>query len=177
MLLWLIRHAAAVKGESDPGLSPLGVIQARRLADRLAERPLVAMWSSDSRRAVETAALVALSHRIDVKTTPVLRELDFGEWEGRFLGDLWSEDPKAAKAWEKDIRQTPPGFAESVDELEARVRSFWAGLRIPGEIAVVAHGGSLAALRSLITGASFESCFAARIAVGECDVVDVPVRG
>lgn len=173
MLVWLIRHAAAGSGESDPGLSPLGVIQARRLADRLAERPLVAMWSSDSRRALETAALIALPHRLEVRTTPALRELDFGEWEGRSLGDLWSQDPEAAKAWEKDIRRTPQGFGENVDELEARVRSFWSGLRIAGEVVVVAHGGSLAALRSLITGESFESCFAARIAIGGCDSLEL----
>lgn len=173
MLVFLVRHAAAVTGESDPGLSPLGVIQARQLADRLAERPLVAIWSSDSRRAVETAALIALPHRLDVRTTPALRELDFGKWEGRLLGDLWSEDPESAKEWEKDIRRTPPGFGESLDDLETRVRSFWSGLRITGEVLVVAHGGSLAALRSLITGESFESCFAARIGVGGRDSLEV----
>ena len=173
MQVWLVRHAAAVTDESDPGLSPLGVIQAKALADRLRERPLIAMWSSDSRRAVETAAFIAEPHRLYVQTTPQLREIDFGAWEGRDLGDLWAQDPQAAKAWEKDIRRTPPGFGENVADLEARVRAFWDQLRIAGEIAVVAHGGSLAALRSVITGEAFESCFADRLAVGDSQPLEV----
>ena len=172
MTVWIVRHAAAAVAGDDPGLTDAGVVQARQLALRLAPRPLRAVWSSDSLRAIETARIVAEPHRLWVASTPALRELDFGAWSGRFLGDLWTEDPEAALAWEKDIRLTPSTFRETVGDLEGRVADFWNDIRgnsPGGEIAVVAHHGSLAALRSLITGQSFESSFAIKPAFASCE--------
>ncbi|HSS60491.1 MAG TPA: histidine phosphatase family protein [Candidatus Limnocylindrales bacterium] len=180
--VWLIRHAASTAapgvaiGATDPPLSSAGRLQAQHVAERLADRPLVAVWSSDSRRAAETAVAVATPHRLPVRLAPGLREIDFGAWEGRPLAELWTEDPASARDWERDIRQTPQGFGEGVDDLERRVRSFWMeshATRAGGEVAIVGHRGSLAALRSLLTGVSFASCFAARFDFGELVSVEV----
>lgn len=165
MRVWLIRHAATTAppglaiGAGDPPLSELGRREAHDLAAGLANRRLGGVWSSDSRRAVETAAIIAASHGLAVMSTAALREIDFGAWEGRHLSELWDEDPAGAQAWEADIRQTPRSFGESVAELELRVRAFWEGLALNGEIAVVAHRGSLAALQSVIVGQPFADSF------------------
>jgi broad specificity phosphatase PhoE len=169
MRVWLVRHAAPTTpagitvGAGDPPLSVSGRTQARAIAASLAERPLSRVWSSDLRRAVETATLIAAPHRVDVEATPALRELDFGAWEGRDLRELWREDPLAARAWEADITDAPRSFGESVRDLESRVGDFWRGVvqkgEIAGEVAVVAHHGSLAALQSILTGRGFAECF------------------
>jgi alpha-ribazole phosphatase len=173
--LWLIRHGAStmpsglVVGFTDPALSDEGRAQAQRAALELGRRPLVRVISSDLRRASQTAGIVAAPHRLEVETTPALRELHFGEWEGRILSDLWVDEPAAAAAWEGDVRATPTSFGESLSELERRVAGFWESLQpLPqrGEVAIVAHGGSLAALRSLITGAPFGDCLAMRLEPG-----------
>src|SRR2546423_3564118 len=69
--VWLIRHADAYlgleslnEGVLDPPLSVLGLDQAARLARRLSEVPLGAVWSSGLRRAIETAEAVARVHRL-----------------------------------------------------------------------------------------------------------------
>ena len=180
--IWLIRHGASVApagvaiGASDPPLSELGREQAMQLADRLRDRPLRAVWSSDSVRARDTAALVAEPHGLDVHPTAVLREIDFGSWEGRFLGDLWQEDPEAARTWESDLRRTPPAFGETVAHLELRVAQFWSELEpssLEGEVAVVAHRGSLAALRAVVTRCSFASAFGSPMGQGAAEAVDL----
>lgn len=180
--VWLIRHAASVApagvavGSSDPPLSLLGREEAIELADRMRDHPLSAVWSSDLVRARDTAAVIARLHRLRVHTTAALREIDFGSWEGRFLGDLWREDPEAARAWESDLRQTPPAFGETVAQLELRVGRFWAQLQpsLDGrEVAIVAHRGSLAALRAVITRCSFVSAFASHMGLGAAEPVDV----
>lgn len=166
--LYLIRHAEAAAapgvavGWSDPPLSPAGERRARELAEDLAATDLRWIYSSDLRRARQTAELVAAPHGLPVAVATELRELDFGAWEGRSLSDLWIEEPEAARAWERDLRQAPPSFRESVPELEERVRRF-AGGRLAGTrgpVAIVAHRGSLAALRAALTGCVFAAGWA-----------------
>ena len=112
--VWLIRHAASSAaagsaiGLTDLPLSDVGHEQARSLASELASRPLVRIVSSDRRRALATANMIAVPHSgLRVESSSALREIDFGAWEGRSLNDLWVEDPAAARAWEDDIHATP----------------------------------------------------------------------
>jgi broad specificity phosphatase PhoE len=174
--VWLVRHAATTTpagitvGAGDPPLSDLGHAEARRLAASFAGRPLVRVLSSDLHRAMETAAAIAAPHLLAVEATPALRELDFGAWEGRDLRDLWRDEPVAARAWEADIADTPRSFAESVRDLELRVRNFWQGFAVTGEVVVVAHRGSLAALQALLSGRQFAECFRAPAAWVEVQV-------
>lgn len=165
MRIWLVRHGEAAwqpglaLGWSDPPLSPLGRRQARELGRLLATAPLEAVFASDLLRARSTAEALAAPHRLTVTVSPALRELDFGPWDGRRLSELWIEHPDQARAWEEDVTDSPAAFSESVADLEARVQRFAAGLTDSGgrEIAVVAHLGSLAALRAFLLGGDFAS--------------------
>lgn len=131
--------------------------------------PLTRVLSSNLRRALATADAIATPHRLVVESWPALREIDFGAWEGRALGDLWSEDPGAAKAWEDDIRATPPTFGEDLAHLERRVVDFWREVSPlnGGEVAIVGHRCSLAVLRACVTGESLEEAFSTQLAMGE----------
>ena len=180
--LWLIRHAASdapagvAIGVSDPPLSSIGLAQVAQLVERMRDVPLGAVWSSDSSRARDTAAAIASSHGLSVLVTPALREIDFGSWEGRFLSDLWQEDPEAAGAWESDLRQTPAGFGERAAQLEERVAGFWSkvGPSVSRrDVAVVAHRGSLAALRSAVTGCSLAEAFGYEMPPGSVATLDL----
>lgn len=183
MRLWLIRHAEAAAapgvavGWSDPPLSEPGERRARELAAELAATELTAVYSSDLRRALRTAELIAAPHGLAVLAAPELRELDFGAWEGRALGELWTEEPESATAWERDLRQTPPSFGETVAELEERVRRFAGGPLAGGRgpIAIVGHHGSLAALRTVLTGCGFAAAWASPCVPGVAVPLDLEV--
>jgi broad specificity phosphatase PhoE len=177
--VWLVRHGATTApanvtiGSSDPPLSLEGRDQAKALAVQLAHRRPVRIFASDARRAVATAEAIAAVHGLRVQVDRRLRELDFGDWEGRRLAELWEEEAEAAAAWERDLRASPPSFGERVDQLEGRLRDFWAECepRARDEVVIVAHRGSLAVLRALISGITLETSFAAGMPVGHATLV------
>jgi probable phosphoglycerate mutase len=80
--VWLIRHADAYTGlraleagPLDPPLSPEGRRQAQLLAARLRDVPVHRLWSSDLRRARETAEVVGRAKGLVVRSDPRLREV------------------------------------------------------------------------------------------------------
>jgi probable phosphoglycerate mutase len=179
--VWLVRHGASTApagvaiGVTDPPLSEAGRAQALDAAAALAGRSLARVLASDLRRARETAEAVAAPHGLAVETSPALREIDFGAWEGRSLRDLWTSEPEAARAWERDLRATPPSFGERLGEVERRVGELWASLGPPapgGELAVVAHRGPLAVLYALIARVPLEAAFAVPFGPGSATQVE-----
>src|SRR2546428_187747 len=80
--VWLIRHGASTApptsaiGATDPALSKEGRTQADQVAGLLQDRPLVRVVSSDRRRALATARVVAAPHGLPVQPEAALRELD-----------------------------------------------------------------------------------------------------
>src|SRR5437016_5433719 len=87
--IFLVRHGATTSsaddrfaGSSDVELSGEGRTQIERLAARLAPVRIDAAYSSQMKRAVDSASIVARPHGINVTPTPALREIDHGHWEG-----------------------------------------------------------------------------------------------
>lgn len=100
-------------------LNEEGRSQAAALAQRLAEVPLAALYSSPLERALETAQPVAQAHNLTVQVRDGLGELRCGNWTGRTLKELQDED-----LW--SVVQIYPGGArfpggESLREAQARM--------------------------------------------------------
>jgi probable phosphoglycerate mutase len=160
--LCLVRHCATewgeagrIQGRTDVPLSDAGRAQARTLAGTLSAADFSGVWSSDLQRARETARLAVGAAQPD----PRLRELDFGELEGR----TWDETPPAVQRSMMEFDGfTAPG-GESVREMRTRVLDFVASLP-PGSHLVFTHGGVIRLLRQHATG---ESAGGIRVAPGE----------
>lgn len=148
----LIRHgrsADVVPGSpeaADPGLHPLGVEQAARLAARLRGRPLQAVYSSHLARAVETARPLAEERGLPVVQIRDLEEVRLGRWaNGEFRRRAAIRDPEWV-AWSRTGRWEGIPGGEHDDALRHRVRTTVHGLaeRHRGAtIAVVAHSGTI----------------------------------
>src|SRR6266571_6575575 len=87
--LLLVRHGEStwnrehrIQGQLDPPLSAEGRRQAARLAHRLTGRKPHGLYTSDLRRAVETAAPIEQITGLQATKLPELREIFLGEWEG-----------------------------------------------------------------------------------------------
>ncbi len=177
--VWLVRHGEAdvppgvAIGHGDPPLSARGQRQIARLGKRLADQPVQRVFSSDLQRARVTAERIAAGHRLAVHVYPELREIDFGTWEGRALGDLWTEKPDEAEAWECDLRCVPSGFGERFEVLEARVAHFRCRLDGYRVAVVVAHRGPLAVLLHQLTRRSMEEAWRTPLAIGAALKVEV----
>jgi probable phosphoglycerate mutase len=168
--LWLVRHGQTdwnlegrYQGQTDVPLNASGWEQARALTAQLEGRQIAAVFSSDLRRARDTAGVVAERLGLPVRVDVRLREIRLGEWEGMMFADIQARYPAEWQARQADpLNARPPG-GESVVEVAARAsaaaddvaRAFPAQ-----EVAVVAHGLSLAVLRvralGLPLGAAYE---------------------
>jgi broad specificity phosphatase PhoE len=130
-----------VQGHTDVPLNARGREQAAALAERLADVPLEAIYSSDLSRARETAAAVARSQSLDVLIEPDLREKSFGSWEGLTDVEIAARFPDAVRGRWGDGETTEAVAGRAITALE-RIRSRHAA----GPVLVVAHGGPLRAI-------------------------------
>lgn len=107
--------------------------------------------SSDRSRCVDTASGIDAP----MSTSPLLRELDFGEWEGQRWSDLHAHSPEAiGRLQSGDPGFTPPG-GEPISSLNTRVEQVITeeNLRNSDQtIAVVSHVGVLRSLAVCILG-------------------------
>ena len=155
--LFLIRHgetegnALRIVQHPHVPLSPRGLVQAERLARRLAAEGIARIVASDYARAVATAEHLQRATGAPLVIEPLLRERNFGDLRGRpyaELGfDMFEPDyaPPNGETW--------PMFHERVDRAWAKVQEL-AAATSDGSLAVVTHGlvcRSLAA-RHLILG-------------------------
>jgi alpha-ribazole phosphatase len=151
--LILIRHAEPQEdargrcyGSLDIGLSTAGREHARRLAERLARVEYEAVYSSPRVRARETADAIGLAHGLAPVVDEGLRELDFGELEGRTYDEIAASEPELYRAWMTTPTEIRFPGGESFADLKAR--SLVALERIRGlheSAIVVTHGGVLRA--------------------------------
>ncbi|HEY3681649.1 MAG TPA: histidine phosphatase family protein [Streptosporangiaceae bacterium] len=138
-----------VDGQGDPELAPEGRAQAERVADRLADAGIQAVYVTNLRRTAQTAAPLAARLGLEPQVERDLREVHLGAWEGGLLRKKAAEnDPIAVRMRAEERWDVIPG-AESMDALAARVRAAVGRLAAANagrRIAVVSHGGTIAAI-------------------------------
>ncbi|MEZ0347674.1 MAG: histidine phosphatase family protein [Thermus sp.] len=155
--LWLIRHGETewnvkkrFQGHLDVPLSPVGIGQAFRLAQRLARSrlPFDGLFSSDLRRARETAEPLAAVLGLPLQTTPLLREIDVGELAGLARDEAEARFPDFMQRAQEDPWHTPRPGGESMADLAQRLLVFLETLP-PGRHLLVTHGGVIRAALKL----------------------------
>ena len=85
-------------GATDVELSDDGYRQVERLRDRLANEKIDAIYSSDLKRAVVTAEVIASGRDVEIITCPELRECDYGDAEGLTMKEIGQQFPEIAQA-------------------------------------------------------------------------------
>lgn len=137
-----------IQGHRDVLLSETGLKQARKLNSRIkALRPDFAV-SSDLQRSTETARFALQGTSLAPETTPLLRERNYGAWEGFSWPEVVKKFPGESSQFLNDpVGTTPPG---GEPWLEMQERVFHEVARIaqdhPGKcIALFTHGGPIKA--------------------------------
>lgn len=163
----LIRHgetawnrATRIQGHTDIPLSALGLAQAERLAEALADEELNAIYSSDLSRARQTAEAVARARGLAVRLDAGLRERAFGRFEGLSWEEIDQGYPGDAARWRRREPDFAVGGGESLIAFSARcvAAARRAAAAHPGEsIALVAHGGVLDCLYRAATQVALDA--------------------
>ena len=144
------------QGHADPPLNELGREQARALGEELAGSPLAAVYSSDLRRAAETARIVAALRGLEPDERRDLREIDVGEWSGLTFAEIERLYPEgvARHVAGGDGWEHGEPHAAMQERIVAAVRRIAADH--PGEhILLVIHGGTMRALLAAAEGVDF----------------------
>ena len=134
--LLLVRHGETydnvnqvMQGQTQGQLNDNGLRQAEALAEQMADRHIDAFVASDLKRSIDTCTIIACRHGMEIVTTPLLRERDWGDFTGMFIPDLKD------KPW-------PPNV-ESLAALKQRANDFLGMIRrdYPGQtVLAVGHG-------------------------------------
>lgn len=151
--IFLVRHGETnwntqgrFQGQSDTPLNETGQRQATALANYLKEKTLQAIYTSDLRRARDTARVIGTFHKLEVKPYSHLREMNFGSWEGLVTTEIQEKFPEKLADWQKNIMTTAPPGGENLEQLVARVQTAYRDIihnNPEGDILLVAHGGVL----------------------------------
>lgn len=160
MFVHLIRHgevhnpAGLVYGDL-PGfdLSEHGRQQAAAAASYLAAHPVSGVLASPLQRALRTAELVALPHRLPIQVDAGLVEWRLDSWTGLPWSALPAQRPGQLEAYRFDPTDLPFA-AESLSQVAARVVGVIlnAIASSRGDLVVVGHQDPLQAARLFLTG-------------------------
>lgn len=134
-------------GQRHGELSPPGIRQTRALARQVEDRTFDAVYCSDLRRAMDSAAL-AFGDDHPLLQDARLREIDYGDLTGK------------KKTWDlKTFIDTPYPGGESYRDVERRMAAFleYLGADCQGKrVAIVAHQAPQLALEVLLKGQTWE---------------------
>ncbi|MDP2720258.1 MAG: histidine phosphatase family protein [Dehalococcoidia bacterium] len=162
--LFLVRHASTIwagtgryQGFSDVPLNQEGLEQGEKLGKRLLGEKFTAVYSSDLQRAHRTAQLIVSPRNPTpvITTTPDIRELNFGDFDGQVSQEVTAKAPDSAEIWwGRNVTRPFPG-GESLQDLSDRVQRFLKKYVPAGEgdsILIVAHTGAVAIMTCLLLG-------------------------
>ncbi|MCA1954334.1 MAG: histidine phosphatase family protein [Anaerolinea sp.] len=165
-LVYLLRH-----GENDvmarrlagrlPGthLNRRGQEQAQQVAEKLADAPIRAIFSSPLERAVETAMPLSERLGVPVQVLDGLNEVDYGTWQGRSYRQL-----ERLKLW-RQLRVAPsrvrfPGGETLMEVQERAVMAVqWAMTQVGADegVACFTHGDVVRLVTTWALGLPFDS--------------------
>ncbi len=147
--LILIRHGQTNwniegrwQGQADPPLNERGREQARLAAEQLAHFEFAALYSSDLRRAFETAHIIGAAIGLPILTDARWREIRLGMWQGLLSTDIQARYPDEFRRWHASPLAVRPPGGEDIATLAARVIPAIGEIaaRHPGQrVAIVAH--------------------------------------
>jgi len=145
------RFAGAVNVE----LSDEGKFQAGRLAERLADDSITAVYCSPLTRTIQTATILATPHQAPVMQRDGLREIHHGHWESMRRADVESQFPDEYAAWEEDPFTFAPQGGEAGVNVIARALPVVREIVLEhlGEnVLIVSHKATLRLLISSLLG-------------------------
>ena len=145
-------HRISGRGGEDPQLSEAGKEDARKAAEALTLvgstgpyakvlAPSVVV-SSPIARARETASIIASKLGVEVETHDDIAEIAFGDWDGHTNQEVAANWSALYDQWRGDVRISPPGGGESLEEFDVRVNKGIAEILDKHEgktVIVVAH--------------------------------------
>ncbi len=169
--IYLLRHGDTGRqgcyiGSTDVPLSPVGRQQVIDTARTLKQKNIDKVLCSPMLRCRETFEQLDLP--IPCQINGLLKEVDFGRWEGKSFAEIAADDAEAVAAWIKDPRHFCFPGGEALADFYKRVTAI---MKILVEdhsehILLVTHGGIIRHLLCLCLGLPFDKYLAFAVQPG-----------
>jgi broad specificity phosphatase PhoE len=180
--LLLVRHGQStwnrehrIQGQLDPPLSDHGRRQAIQVARRLGGRRLAGFYSSDLKRAFETADVIGGVVAAKPSPSAGLREIFLGAWEGLTTEELAKRFPREWAQWtEEPSWDVVPG-GEGAVPFEKRVNFELDSILARhehGDVLVVTHGGVIQVALHRVVGRPNHGLFPFRIENASISIIE-----
>lgn len=149
------RGAERFRGHADLPLNEIGLAQAQKIAARLANEKIAALYSSSLQRARQTAQPLADAQHLEILKHDGLLDIDFGALEGMTIDEARQAFPEVIEKW-----IGAPGHAkfpkgDSLKQVRTRIEAMLDELaaKHPGEtVALVSHKVVCGAMMCVVLG-------------------------
>jgi broad specificity phosphatase PhoE len=147
--IYLIRHGQTEwnvtgrwQGSLEVDLNDHGREQAAHLAQRLADRPISHIFTSDLSRALETAQMLGTAVGVEPQPDPRWREMNLGVFQGLTKAEVLAQQGDEYRVYVADIFDHVIQKGESRRMLQDRAYAAWCDAiqTDAEEIAIVSHG-------------------------------------
>lgn len=129
MELYIIRHGETkwnsekrLQGRSDIELNEYGIELARITSEALKDVKFDKIYSSPLKRAYETAEILRGSRKLDIICDDRLKEMCFGDYEGKVTDTLPDE---FWKFFDDPVNFVPAGNGETYEQVIERAKDFY----------------------------------------------------
>lgn len=166
--IYLTRHGQTewniekrLQGHGNSPLTEYGIDRAKELSKRIEELDIDCIYTSPIERAYKTAVILKGDKNVEVKSHEGLKEMNFGDYEGRITEEVMKENPDwditAIMKGNLDMR-APNG--ETLREVRERVKKAMEEIISENEgktILIVAHGITLKAIMAFFEDEEVEN--------------------
>ncbi len=162
----LVRHGETewnmerrIQGQIDIALNPTGLDQATAVGSWLRNAGIVALYSSDLKRAWATAQAIGAALGLSPVAVPEMRERRYGIFEGLTYDEARARFPEGYAAFARRDADYSFDHGESLKQMAARVTGKLeeiAAAHPRQNVAVVLHGGVLDIVNHFVRGNPLE---------------------
>ena len=155
--IYLTRHGQTewnlekrLQGHGNSPLTEFGLNRAKELSERIKDIDIDTIYTSPIERAYKTAQIVKGDKYIEIKVHEGLKEMNFGDYEGKITEEVMKENPDwdISAIMRGNLEMRAPN-GETLGEVRERVNSAMRDIIKENEgknILIVAHGITLKAI-------------------------------
>ncbi|MCD5001476.1 histidine phosphatase family protein [Enterococcus saccharolyticus] len=167
MKLYFVRHGHTewnesnrIQGSQDVDLSEKGILQAKKLANKLQKKQLTIskIYSSPQKRAIQTAKSISNKLAISTVVKEGLQEINLGLWEGLTWKEVQEDYASEFNVWFHNRRYQIAPEGESYQQLMVRVMSVLEEIidQNQEDVLIVTHSAVIMCLQCLVHQKAFE---------------------
>jgi broad specificity phosphatase PhoE len=188
LIIYFLRHgettasrSGAYCGSLDPDLTPAGYQMAEDFANAYRSIPWSAVFSSPQHRAIATATPLCKALGIQMQLKEGLREIAYGDWEGKTPDEVNLEFHDSYLRWLADPGWNAPTGGErgvDIDRRSAHVIEEIERICSSGNVLVVSHKATIRIMLTSLIGIDVGR-FRDRISipVASVSIVEMAARG